>query len=75
MFSLKLPDEAQEIIFVRIKSPNEIYLGTRNGFICILPQTQINHCDTLMAGLSISSVLFLILKTTCGFPPWKQEYI
>ena len=53
----KLPDEAQEIIFVRIKSPNEIYLGTRNGLYVYYPNTNkpLRH---LMSGLSISSVVF-----------------
>lgn len=54
---LQLPDESKEIIFLRIKNENEIFVGTRNGlFIWYRDGSQpLRH---ILNNLSVSSVEF-----------------
>jgi ligand-binding sensor domain-containing protein len=52
-----LPALAKEIIFVKIKTPDEIYIGTRNGLFIYYPN-QSNTFRYLMDGYSVSSVEF-----------------
>ncbi len=52
-----LPEAAQEIIYIRIKNKNEVYIGTRNGLFIYYPETN-KAPRWIMKGLSVSSVEF-----------------
>lgn len=52
---LTLPVISEEIIFIKIKTPKEIFIGTRNG-LYIWDKTSTNPPYLVMEGYSISSV-------------------
>lgn len=53
----ELPEESEEIIFIKIKSANEIYLGTRHGLFIYYPNTS-KPPRRFLIDHSVSSVEF-----------------